>query len=87
MSKIPFVRCLDTVDGLSLHKLSKKLILTDGLRVCPGKHMGYSSVWFNIASVLSVFRIEKAVDEMGKPIEPELEYSYGGIWSVPYFIC
>ncbi|KAI3611992.1 cytochrome p450 [Moniliophthora roreri] len=41
-----------------------------GRRICPGRHMAYSSVWISIASILKTFNISKAVDEHGNVIEP-----------------
>ncbi|KAE9397614.1 cytochrome P450 [Gymnopus androsaceus JB14] len=45
-----------------------------GRRVCPGKHMGLSSLWINIASLLHSFNITRAIGKDGKPIEPRVEY-------------
>ncbi|KAJ7648232.1 cytochrome P450 [Mycena polygramma] len=45
-----------------------------GRRICPGRHMAYSSVWFNAVSILATFNIAKAVDEDGQIIEPTHEY-------------
>ncbi|KAF4622580.1 hypothetical protein D9613_009398 [Agrocybe pediades] len=45
-----------------------------GRRICPGRYMAYSAVWIAVASLLSVFDIEKAVDGNGNIIEPKYEY-------------
>ncbi|KAI9063683.1 cytochrome P450 [Trametes sanguinea] len=45
-----------------------------GRRRCPGAWMIDSSLWIAIASMLASFDISKAVDEFGKPIEPEVVY-------------
>jgi len=50
-----------------------------GRRACPGRHMGESSVWLTIASVLKCFNIAKPVSEDGSIIEPTGEYIYGPI--------
>jgi hypothetical protein len=43
-------------------------------RICPGRHIAVSSLYLSIASILSVFRLEKALDENGHPITPSKEY-------------
>lgn len=43
-------------------------------RICPGRHIAISSLYLSIASILSVFRIEKAIDDHGNVIEPSKEY-------------
>ncbi|KAJ7882316.1 cytochrome P450, partial [Mycena leptocephala] len=45
-----------------------------GRRICPGRHMARSSIWFTVVSILATFNIERAVDEAGRPIEPTFEY-------------
>uniref|UniRef100_A0A0W0F4A8 Cytochrome P450 n=1 Tax=Moniliophthora roreri TaxID=221103 RepID=A0A0W0F4A8_MONRR len=44
-----------------------------GRRVCPGRHVAYSSVWIATASILKTFNISKAVDDKGHVIEPMFE--------------
>lgn len=41
-----------------------------GRRICPGRHMAYESLWIAVASILAVFNITPAKDELGKPILP-----------------
>ncbi|KAJ3516111.1 hypothetical protein NLJ89_g1328 [Agrocybe chaxingu] len=48
-----------------------------GRRICPGRYIAYSSVWITIASMLSVFDIEKAKDDTGNPVEPAYDYECG----------
>ncbi|KAL0563540.1 hypothetical protein V5O48_018525, partial [Marasmius crinis-equi] len=54
-----------------------------GRRVCPGRYMGYSSVWIgkyqrhSITSILKVFKIQKAKDENGNVLEPTYKYLDG----------
>ncbi|KII85219.1 hypothetical protein PLICRDRAFT_178958 [Plicaturopsis crispa FD-325 SS-3] len=48
-----------------------------GRRICPGRYLGWSSVWISIASILATFNIEKAVDTEGSPIEPSSECKPG----------
>jgi hypothetical protein len=47
-----------------------------GRRVCPGRWMAHSFVWIVVASVLSTFRIEKAVRD-GRVIEPTGAFTPG----------
>lgn len=51
-----------------------------GRRICPGRHMAYDSLWLTIASLLSVFNIEKTKDENGQDVTPAGEYYYGFTW-------
>ncbi|KAJ7454672.1 cytochrome P450 [Mycena latifolia] len=46
------------------------IIFGFGRRSCPGRYMGWDSVWIMVASMLTVFDITKAVGEDGKVIEP-----------------
>ncbi|THV04845.1 cytochrome P450 [Dendrothele bispora CBS 962.96] len=46
-----------------------------GRRMCPGRWLAFDSIWIAVASILTVFRISKAVDERGKIIEPQVEYA------------
>ncbi|PPQ76416.1 LOW QUALITY PROTEIN: hypothetical protein CVT26_013072 [Gymnopilus dilepis] len=36
-----------------------------GRRICPGRHLALDAIWINIASILSVFNVEKAIDGAG----------------------
>ncbi len=36
--------------------------------------MGYSSLWFTVASILATMNITKALDKNGKVMEPSGEY-------------
>lgn len=47
-----------------------------GRRVCPGRWMAHAFVFVVVASVLSAFRIEKAVRD-GRVIEPTSAYTPG----------
>ncbi|KAJ7498244.1 cytochrome P450 [Mycena galericulata] len=58
-----------------------------GRRVCPGRHIAYSSLWITVASILSTLNIEKAVDEEGKAVEPSYEYFQGLITTPLPFRC
>lgn len=48
-----------------------------GRRACVGKHLAEASVWIVVACTLSTMRIEKALDEAGKPITPQVELTNG----------
>lgn len=56
-----------------------------GRRVCPGRWMAHAFVWVVVASVLSTFRIEKAVRD-GRVIEPTGAFT-PGILSCVIFFC
>ncbi|KAF9451579.1 cytochrome P450 [Macrolepiota fuliginosa MF-IS2] len=45
-----------------------------GRRICPGRHIAISSLYLSIASILSAFKIEHAIDDHGNVIEPSKEY-------------
>jgi hypothetical protein len=55
-----------------------------GRRVCPGRWMAHAFVWIVVASVLSSFRIEKAVRD-GRVIEPTGAFT-PGILACVFFI-
>lgn len=48
-----------------------------GRRICPGRHLATTSIWIGMASVLSIFDLEKPRDANGKVIEPSGEYISG----------
>ncbi len=48
-----------------------------GRRICPGRHLAAASIWIGIASVLSIFDLEKPRDVNGNIIEPSGEYISG----------
>ena len=48
-------------------------------RICPGYHIGFSTVWLTAATILATFNLSKAVDKDGRVIEPSSEYSTGMI--------
>lgn len=50
-------------------------------RICPGRHLAYSAVWIAVASILTVFNIEKARDQEGRIIDPGEEYDSALVWS------
>lgn len=38
------------------------------IRMCPGRHMAFNSLFIAVASVLSMFEIKKPLDKNGHPI-------------------
>ncbi|KAJ7200682.1 cytochrome P450 [Mycena haematopus] len=58
-----------------------------GRRICPGQHMGTSSVWIAVVSMLAMFNITKAVGEDGTLIEPSYEDAGGIVLSPVPFKC
>ncbi|KAF7289932.1 O-methylsterigmatocystin oxidoreductase [Mycena indigotica] len=58
-----------------------------GRRICAGKSMADASVWIAIASILSVYNIEKAKDSAGKEIPVPDEYIDGLVTAPVPFQC
>ncbi|KAF7345607.1 Cytochrome P450 [Mycena venus] len=58
-----------------------------GRRICPGRHMAYSSLWLTIASILATFDIDKAVGDDGNVIEPSYEYFAAVVFAPLPFKC
>jgi hypothetical protein len=53
---------------------------SDGLdRICPGMWTAEATIFILIAQVLAVFNIEKAGDDCGNVVEPDVEYGTGMI--------
>ncbi|KAJ3556250.1 hypothetical protein NM688_g2134 [Phlebia brevispora] len=50
-----------------------------GRRACPGRHLAEELIFLSMASILALFSITKPLDSSGKPIEPNYEYTDGGI--------
>ncbi|KAL7931755.1 cytochrome P450 [Trichoderma chlorosporum] len=48
-----------------------------GRRVCPGRYLADSSLFLNLAYLVSVFDIAKATDEQGNVIEPKSDFETG----------
>jgi hypothetical protein len=48
-----------------------------GRRICPGRYFAEDILFLNMANILAVFKIEKAVDELGNVIEPRAEFNSG----------
>ncbi|KAG9218358.1 hypothetical protein CCMSSC00406_0007271 [Pleurotus cornucopiae] len=46
-----------------------------GRRICPGRYFAMDNLWLNMASILSVYTIGKAVDEDGQEIDITPEYT------------
>lgn len=53
-----------------------------GRRECPGRFLADSSIWLMIASILATFDIQKATDDQGEEITPDIDYT-GGLISHP----
>ena len=60
--------------------------LTRVYSICPGLQLADASVWLAIAMILSVFKIEKAV-ENGQVVEPDTEFTSGTVSHPPPFKC
>jgi len=64
-----------------LNKNDRILSYGFGRRVCVGKAVASSVVWFMMASTLACFNIEKAKDEFGNEIELNGEYYTEGLFT------
>ncbi|KAL4264187.1 cytochrome P450 family protein [Pleurotus pulmonarius] len=58
-----------------------------GRRICPGRHFAMDSLQMSIASILAVFNIDKARDDRGQVMEPEIEYISGFTRHLRPFKC
>ncbi|KAJ6544007.1 cytochrome P450 [Mycena capillaripes] len=54
-----------------------------GRRVCPGQEYALATIWLFVVSVLSVFTVSKAKNELGKDIEVEERYTETGLIAQP----
>ncbi|KZT05964.1 cytochrome P450 [Laetiporus sulphureus 93-53] len=45
-----------------------------GRRSCPGQWLAVDSMWIAVATIAAALDITKALDESGKPIEPDVRY-------------
>ncbi|ETW75666.1 cytochrome P450 monooxygenase 45 [Heterobasidion irregulare TC 32-1] len=52
----------------------RQFVFGFGRRRCPGVHLGTTSVWFLIASLLATLDIRMPLDSDGKPIEPNVTF-------------
>ncbi|KAJ4496574.1 cytochrome P450 [Lentinula lateritia] len=60
----------------------RDVIFGIGRRYCPGRYAAYDFAWIAIASLLTVFKVTRAMDENNVPIEPSYEYT-STVISVP----
>ncbi|KAF8997759.1 cytochrome P450 [Cyathus striatus] len=58
-----------------------------GRRICPGLHLAKSSLWITMASILSLFNIEKPINEDGNVIEPTYKFDSTGVTHPEPFSC
>ncbi|KZV93041.1 cytochrome P450 [Exidia glandulosa HHB12029] len=58
-----------------------------GKRICPGLHFAQTSLFLNMASVLSVFDISKERDSTGAELEPNFEFTTGITSTATAFGC
>jgi hypothetical protein len=66
------------IDGSLPEPDPHKLSFGFGRRVCPGHLLADSSLFLNIAQILAVFQISKAV-EKGQVIDPSISFTPGVI--------
>ncbi|KAJ7672235.1 cytochrome P450 [Mycena polygramma] len=69
------------IDAESNHRLNinsnPEIAFGFGRRMCPGRFLALDTLWIVIASTLYSYRISKALDSRGQPIEPRVEYTTG----------
>ncbi|WXC65237.1 hypothetical protein SNK03_011043 [Fusarium graminearum] len=53
-----------------------------GRRICVGRFLAGNSVWIMVATMLSTLQFCKKVAQDGTPIEPRVQFTNGGTWSV-----
>ena len=79
---IPSSLALDLEGGnVFPFRLSSRVLNGYYNRICPGRYLAYSAVWIAVASLLTVFNIEKARDREGRIIDPGEEYDSALAWS------
>ncbi|KAJ6105229.1 hypothetical protein N7523_010039 [Penicillium sp. IBT 18751x] len=63
----------------------------NGRRLCPGIHLGERNIFLGISKLLWAFKFEKAVDEVGKPIETDINpvtaYTEGFLITAKPYAC
>ncbi|KDR78583.1 hypothetical protein GALMADRAFT_244022 [Galerina marginata CBS 339.88] len=64
-----------------------KFVFGFGRRICPGAHLAEMSLFLNMASILAVFKVSKAVDANGLEIEPEIAWTTGATRHLKPFQC
>ncbi|KAJ7021454.1 cytochrome P450 [Mycena alexandri] len=76
------------LDGkLNSNMQDPEVVFGFGRRICPGRHIAYSSLWLTMASILATFDIDKAVDGNGNVVEPSYEYSSALVFAPLPFEC
>ncbi|KAL0566844.1 hypothetical protein V5O48_015157 [Marasmius crinis-equi] len=78
----------DRFTGLNGRKVEddpRQIVFGFGRRVCPGQHVAESSIWIQMALVLASLSVEKAVDEQGRVVEPEVAFTTSLVSTVKPF--
>ncbi len=57
------------------------------IRICVGRWAADASLWIAMASILAVFQLGKAKDELGNEIEVTENYSDSIVWWVAFAHC
>ncbi|KAF9451148.1 cytochrome P450 [Macrolepiota fuliginosa MF-IS2] len=73
-------------DGILLDNILDPAVIATfgfGRRICPGAHIGLSTLYLICASILSLFDISQALDADGKPIEAVPEFVAASLVSEP----
>jgi len=70
-------RFFDKDEKGELHALDPALaVFGFGRRICPGRHFADASLWLAIASILCTFDILPDLDDGGRLVLPDVEFSY-----------
>ncbi|KAG7095593.1 hypothetical protein E1B28_006323 [Marasmius oreades] len=63
------------IDGRKVEEDPRQVVFGFGRRVCPGLYVAEASIWIQMALMLACLRIEKAADEHGRVLEPEVAFT------------
>ncbi|KAF5375318.1 hypothetical protein D9757_009670 [Collybiopsis confluens] len=63
------------VNGRKIEDDPRQVVFGFGRRICPGLYVAEASLWIQMAFMLACVRIEKAVDENGRVVEPEVGFT------------
>jgi cytochrome P450 len=65
----------------------KDIIFGFGRRICPGRYLAETNVFLTISHIAACFDIKKARDELGRDIDPLVEFTDGGTSCPKDFVC
>jgi hypothetical protein len=71
------LRILVMGDGRSMSHVTPKVLSRTWISICPGRYFADNSVWIVIATILSIFEIQRVKDELGNDIIPPVAFDTG----------